>query len=50
MFLTSHTVMAKQATRKRIDVSEETFEYIAKHLRYPEQLGDTLERLLGLKK
>ena len=40
----------EQITRRRIDVNEKTFQYIAKHLQYPEQLGDTLERLLGLKK
>jgi hypothetical protein len=37
-------------TRKRIDVSEHTFEYVAKNNRYPEELGDTLDRLLNLKK
>jgi hypothetical protein len=36
--------------RKRIDVSESVFDYVAKHCKYPEGLGETLERLLGLKK
>jgi hypothetical protein len=36
--------------RRRIDVSETTFQYLAKHNEYPEELGDTLDRLLGLRK
>jgi len=36
--------------RRRIDVSEATFQYIAAHNTYPEGLGDTLDRLLRLKK
>jgi hypothetical protein len=36
--------------RRRIDVSEEAFQHIARQLRYPEELGDTLDRLLGVKK
>jgi hypothetical protein len=36
--------------RKRIDVSDEAFDYISKQLKYPEQLGDTLDRILGLRK
>jgi len=36
--------------RKRIDVDQATFDYVAKHNKYPEGLGDTLARLLGLKK
>jgi hypothetical protein len=36
--------------RRRIDVSENTFNYVSRHNKYPEGLGDTLDRLLGLKK
>ena len=36
--------------RKRIDVSVSVYDYVAKHNKYPEGLGETLERLLGLKK
>jgi len=37
--------------RRRIDVSEESFQFIASQLRYPEELGDTLDRILeSLKK
>ena len=34
---------------KNIRISDKAYEYLAKSVRYPESIADTVERLLGLK-
>lgn len=39
-------VSAVRLQRRRIDISENLYQLLARECRYPEELGDTLERLL----
>lgn len=34
---------------KNIRIHDQTYEHLAKNVRYPESMADTLDRLLGLK-
>ncbi len=41
--------MAKQIMVKNIRLSDRAYEYLAKHVVYPESMSDTIERMLGIK-